>query len=501
MLIFKPGFEIEPSALSKGTFMQYAEFLKPHEVAQIHEAAIEILDTVGILVHNEKARKIFKTHGCKVGATTHIVKIPPNVIRTFRHAFVPSFNFRGRDPQFDRMIPDDRPLIITGSSAPNINDPKSGLERPATSIDIANIAHLINELPGYDVFSISTLASDAPKKLFSLSRFFPALKNCLKPIRGNTPNMNDLQQVLELGMLIAGSREAYWERPLITHHCCPVVSPLTLDVQSTEMFMYLVENKLPVYGTIVPNAGMTAPMSITGTLALGNAEFLAMSVLMQMIRPQTPLIYAVLATVTDMRTGAYAPGGIETGILQMAHAEMARFYGVPSGGYVGLTNSHIDDVQAGYETGMSATAALLGGADMFNMGGLLGSLMTFDYAKAVIDNEIALMLKQIHAGLEPINDNGFLELIKEIGPGGSYMVHQDTIDHMRSTALLPLLANREMRTPWEERGRPDVYAKSMAHVKEILTQDNPAVLNQEVDHSIRSRFKDLVAGDSKWDNE
>jgi trimethylamine:corrinoid methyltransferase-like protein len=81
------------------------------------------------------------------------------------------------------------------------------------------------------------------------------------------------------------------------------------------------------------------------------------------------------------------------------------------------------------------------------------------------------------------------------------MVHQDTIDHMRSTALLPLLANREMRTSWEERGRPDVYAKSMAQVKEILTQDNPAVLNQDVDHSIRSRFKDLVTGDSQWKNE
>ncbi len=301
--------------------------------------------------------------------------------------------------------------LLPPAQPPNINDPQSGQERPANSKDIANIAYLINELSGYDVFSISTLASDAPKTLFSISRFYPALKNCLKPIRGNTPNMNDLRQVLELGALVAGSREAYSERPLITHHCCPVISPLTLDVESTEILMYLVENELPVYGTIVANAGMTAPMSLTGTLALGNAEFLSMSVLMQMIRPQTPIIYAVLSTVADLRSGEYAPGGIETGILQMAHAEMARFYGVPSGGYVGLTNSHIDDIQAGYETGMSATAAMLGGADMFNMGGLLGSLMAFDYAKAIIDNEIALMLKRINTGMEPVSESGFLDLI------------------------------------------------------------------------------------------
>ncbi len=481
--------------------MQYAEFLKPNEVAQIHEAAIEILDTVGILVRNEKARNIFKKHGCNVDAETYIVKIPPNVIRTFRQAFVPSFQFRGRDPQFDRTIPEDRPLIVTASSAPNINDPQSGQERPANSRDIANIAHLINELSGYDVFSISTLASDAPETLFSISRFYPALKNCLKPIRGNTPNMNDLRQVLELGTLIAGSREAYFERPLITHHCCPVVSPLTLDVESTGILMYLVENELPVYGTIVPNAGMTAPMSLTGTLALGNAEFLSMGLLMQMIRPQTPLIYAVLSTVADLRSGEYAPGGIETGILQMAHAEMARFYGVPSGGYVGLTNSHIDDVQSGYETGMSATAAMLGGADMFNMGGLLGSLMTFDYAKAIIDNEIALMLKRINRGMEPINESSSLDLIKEVGPGGNYMVQEDTVKRMRSTALLPALAIREMHASWEEHGRRDVYSKAMQQVKEILTQDNPAVFGKEIDQKIRSRFKDLVPGNTGFNND
>lgn len=481
--------------------MQYAEFLKPHEVSQIHEAAIEILDTVGILVRNEKARNIFKKHGCNVDANSRIVKIPPNVIRKYRQAFVPSFQFRGRDPQFDRTIPDDRPLIVTASSAPNINDPISGLERPATSKDIANIAHLINELPGYDVFSISTLASDAPKAQFSLSRFYPALKNCLKPIRGNTPNMIDLQQVLELGAIIAGSREAYSERPLITHHCCPVVSPLTLDVESTEILMYLVENELPVYGTIVPNAGMTAPMSLTGTLALGNAEFLSMSVLIQMIRPQTPVIYAVLSTVADLRSGEYAPGGIETGILQMAHAEMARFYGVPSGGYVGLTNSHIDDIQAGYETGMSATAAMLGGADMFNMGGLLGSLMAFDYAKAIIDNEIALMLKRINRGMEPVNESSFLDLIKEVGPGGNYLVHEDTINRMRSTALLPSLAIREMHSSWEEHGKNDVFSKATQQVKEILIQDNPAVFNKETDQKIRSRFKNLVPGNTGLDDK
>ena len=419
--------------------MQFAEFLTEQEVEQVHDGALEILEKTGILVNNESARKIYADHGCRVDSASLIVKMPRDVVEQYRKLFVPTFTFRGRDPRFDRTIPDQRPLIVTGSSAPNIIDPDTGIERRATSTDIANIAFLVNELQGYDIFSISTLADDAPDGQISLSRFYPALKNCLKPVRSNTPDMADLYQVLELGAVIAGGEEAYKERPIINHHYCPVVSPLTMDVASTEATIYLAEKGLPVINTIVPNAGMTSPMTLLGTLALGNAEFLANSVLLQMVRPETPLIYTVLSTVADMRTGSYTPGAIETGMLQMAHSQMARFYDVPSGGYIGLSNSHGNDTQSGYETGMSTTAAVLAGADMLNMCGLLGGLMAFDYAKAVIDNEIALMLKRMCRGFESGKGKMTLDLIAETGPGGTYMDKMHTIENMRETAFLPKL--------------------------------------------------------------
>ena len=481
--------------------MQFAEFLSGQEVEQIHEASLEILENVGILVRNENARMIFAKHGGHVDSKSLIVKIPRKVIEECRKSFVPQFTFMGRDPQFDRTIPEARPVIVTGSSAPNIIDPETGEERRATSSDIANIAFLINELTGYDIFSISTLADDAPEGQFSLSRFYPALKNCLKPVRSNTPNMKDLVQVLELGAIIAGSEKAYNERPIINHHYCPVVSPLTMDVESTEAVLYLTDKGLPVIGSIVPNAGMTAPMTLLGTLTIGNAEFLALSVLMQMIRPETPLIYSVLSTVADMRTGDYTPGAIETGILQMAHSQMARFYNVPSGGYIGLTNAHTNDAQCGYETGMNTTTALLAGADMFNMGGLLSGLMAFDFAKAVIDNEIALMLKQINRGPEFNKANLALEVIAETGPGGSYMDKMHTMEHMRTTGLMPNIATREMRGPWEEAGRPDSQKRALNAAREILSKDNPAVFSEDVDSKIRSRFEGLVDGNARWEKK
>jgi trimethylamine--corrinoid protein Co-methyltransferase len=267
-----------------------------------------------------------------------------------------------------------------------------------------------------------------------------------------------------------------------------------MDHLSTEALMFFVEERLPVYPTIVPNAGLTSPMSLAGTLAQGNAEFLAAAVLMQMVREGTPLIYATLPTIADLRTGAYASGGIECGILFMAHTQMAHFYNVPSGGYIGLTNSKINDAQSGYETGMSTTAGVLAGTDMLNMGGLLEALKVFDFAKAVIDNEIGQMLKRIKRGMEFSEENLALDVIAKVGPGGSFLVEPHTMKRMKTTALLTKLSDRDSRTEWQKKGALDTHARAMLRAREILSMNTATGFLPEVDARIRAEFKGLVPG-------
>ncbi len=481
---------------------QFATLLTPDQVEQVHQASLEILENVGLLVRNEKARQRLAKHGCQVDTETDIVKFPRQVVEHFRAAYPPTFTFYGRDPKFDRTIgsagasQNDGPLIMTGSSAPNLIDPVTGHERRGRSDDMARIAHLFNQLPALDIFSVSILCDDAPPGHFSLSRYYPALKNTVKPVRGNVPDVAEAQQIIKLGYLVAGSEAAYRARPLITHHYCAVVSPLTMDFDSTELLMFLTEEGLPGYSSIVPNAGLTSPLTLMGAVVQGNAEFLAWASLKQMSRAESPLIYSALPTVADMRTGAYAPGGIETGILSMAFAQMARYYRVPSAGYVGLTNAKTVDAQAGFEKGLSPMACLLAGLDLINTAGLLDAIMTFDFGMLAIDNEIAQMLKRLKRGLEFSQDNMALDLIAEAGPGGMFIDKPHTLERMNSCAILPNIANRDPRRTWQENGALDAQAQAMQRVKEILTHDNPAVFSSEVDVRIRAEFEGLVAGDS-----
>ncbi len=471
----------------------FAALLTSEQIVRIHEASLEILENVGLLVRNAQAKEYLAKHGCRVDA--EIIKFPRQVVEAARAAFPPTFTFYGREPKYDRTLPRDRPVIVTGSSAPNMLDPVTGKERRAYADDIARIARLIHELPGYDVFSISTLAEDAPLDRFTVTRLYPALKNCLKPIRCSALNPTDAAQALQLGALVAGSDAAYRERPFITHHYCPIVSPLTFDFDSTEMLIYFAEQGLPSFGSVVPNGGMSAPLTLLGTLTQGNAEFLAWTTLIQMIRPGTPIIYSSLPTIADMRRGAYSPGAIESGMLVMGMAQMAHFYNVPNGGYIGLTNSKINDAQSGYESGMSNVGALLAGADMFNLGGLLDALMCFDFAKAVIDDDIARMLKRMQRGFEFGEENFAFDDIAATGPGGMFIDRPRTYALMKETMYLSDIADRDARNRWQKQGALDTQARALKRVREILMSDQPSFISPDVDARIRAAFADLPAGE------
>jgi trimethylamine--corrinoid protein Co-methyltransferase len=179
-------------------------------------------------------------------------------------------------------------------------------------------------------------------------------------------------------------------------------------------------------------------------------------------------------------------------MLCMGGAQMARYYGVPSAGFAGMTNSKITDAQAGYESGLSTMAAMLGGLDLMAMGGLVDALMAFDFAKAVVDHEIALMLKRVVRGVEFSQESLALELINEVGPGGIFADQVHTLKRMRTEAILPEIADRRPRDQWVAAGRQDTQSRALAKANEILRRDNPAVFSDEVDASIRSRFQALV---------
>jgi len=117
--------------------------------------------------------------------------------------------------------------------------------------------------------------------------------------------------------------------------------------------------------------------------------------------------------------------------------------------------------------------------------GMLESGITFDYGQLVLDCEFARMIKHTIMGI-PVNDETLaIDPIKEIGPGGGYLMHKHTFKHMRSQSK-PELIDRKMRENWEKAGSVDVYTKALLKARYILENHVPEPLPEEVLATIRS---------------
>jgi trimethylamine--corrinoid protein Co-methyltransferase len=182
--------------------------------------------------------------------------------------------------------------------------------------------------------------------------------------------------------------------------------------------------------------------------------------------------------------------------MTAAVCRMARFYGVPSGGYLGLTNAKISDAQAGFEKGMSPLIGALSGVSFIVIGGLLDALMSFDFGQAVIDDEIALMIKRVRQGFGFSRESVALDEIKATGPAGMFADNPRTLEHMSDAAFLPTLADRKAREQWAVEGASTIHQRAMNRALDILSQPNTASLDAAIDARIRGHFDGLVAGDS-----
>jgi len=117
--------------------------------------------------------------------------------------------------------------------------------------------------------------------------------------------------------------------------------------------------------------------------------------------------------------------------------------------------------------------------------GMLESGITFDYGQLVLDCEIARMIKFVVQGFQVTDDSLALDVIKEIGPGGHFLKHRHTLDHMR-TQSKPEIIDRRSRSAWKAAGATTAYERAAQKARWILENHKPEPLPDDVLATIRS---------------
>ena len=463
--------------------------LSAEAIKEIHKGSLEVLSDVGIAVASHEARSIFSRHGARIVDDNRVI-IPPQLVKDAMKQAPAEFRLYGRQKRNHIHYHPGCFYTSTGGSAQYVLD-LDGERRPATCKDLHDIISLVDELPYIDLISLPVYIDDLPKESVDVNRFFAGLKNSTKHIIGAVYTIQGLAKVIRMAEIVGGKN---WKsKPIISIVLCPIISPLQLDKIVTDILIEAAKQGIITYNFSMNQVGCTSPVTIAGTLVTMNAEVLAVTTLIQLIHPGLPTLYCSVPGLTDMRTGQFITGGIEYALLNAGATQMAQFYNMPNWATAGRTDSKLPDAQAAYEHALTIPYVALSGATHVSCGaGFLDFVLTVSFDQYVIDNEIIGMVKRMQKGLETDRENLALDVIKDVGPGGSFMDSAHTIRHMRDVLHTPLLSDRHSREDWIAAGGKDASCRAREIAKEYIKNHIPRGLTPHQEQKILAEFPDIV---------
>ena len=282
---------------------------------------------------------------------------------------------------------------------------------------------------------------------------------------------------------IVGGEEELRKKPILSGagYATP---PLQYDERGITMFTEFIRAGIPTYVGSEPISGGLDPVTLAGTLVQNNAEALAGIVITQSIEPGTPVIYGGHCNSIDMKTGVAAMASPENALMGPVIPQLARYYGLPSWMYSGISNSKVPDAQSAYEKTATALMPLLTGANLHYGNGNAGAAIVTSYEQLVIDDEILEMLARIVRSFEVTDETLAVDVICKVGPGGNYLAEPHTLKHFATEHLSPTLSDRLSLDAWTKAGSKDIAEKARERAEHLLKTHHPEPLDRDVEKQI-----------------
>lgn len=273
------------------------------------------------------------------------------------------------------------------------------------------------------------------------------------------------------------------------------LSPLSYSDDTLQGLMEFARQGQALLISSMVLAGVSGPIDIPGTAALEMAESLAGIVLAQLVNPGVPCVCGGTSCASDMRTGGVSLGGPESLQLIGIATQMAEFYGLPCRYGGNLTDSYSINAQSGIESALLMACPVISGAHFIHQScGILGSYSAVSFEKFVIDEEVCGIIKQAVRPLEISEESINTDLIKRVGPGGSYLMQPETAKKCRTAFFPSRLTRKSTYANWESKRHGDIVGRAADHVKERLD----AYIKPDMDPGIE---KDLNAYVDKKTNQ
>jgi len=440
--------------------------LSDQDISGIHDATMDILEECGVEILSPRMLSFLSEQGLAIDKDSRVVRFSRTCIEEGLGQIPGQFEVFDREGRFAFVLGDGETKIAAGHNAVFWVDSDTDETRNSTVADVEQFARICQQLECIDMIGIPVMPQDVPDpKATLLYGVRAVIENSVKPIFFSTDSARVNSACIKLlGAAFAGDLKS---RVYGITQLSPT-SPLFWEEGVLDAIIDTVYTGVPIAILPEPNAGVSAPYTLAGLLAVNNAECLSGLAMIQMLKPGTKVMYANSWTTTDMRTGAALVGSTETSICRIAGAQLARFYRVPSHTTAPNSDNHAHDEQNAWEKTFSTFCAVGAGNDLIVNCGMFATGMTSSHEQLIMDEEISAMARRIAAGINVTEETIACALIKQIGPRGNYLTTDHTLRWLRSDEYLsPRVSVRGPRAAWEAEGSKDSYVLAREKAQQL----------------------------------
>ena len=466
------------------------EPLTPEHVEAIHNAAMRILEEIGIDFLHEGARAKLKEAGAEVRDGEERVRMGRDMVMELVAKAPAEFTITPRNPARQVHVGGKSQIYVNVSSPPSCSDLDRG-RRPGDRESFRDLMKLtqyfncIHLAGGYPVEPV-----DIHPSVRHLDCLHDKLTLTDKVVHTYSLGVERVEDAMEMVRIAGGLTHEEFEATPRFYTNINSTSPLKHDWPMLDGAMRMAARNQMVSVTPFTLSGAMAPVTLAGAIAQQTAEALAAIALLQWIRPGAPCVMGSFTSNVDMKTGAPAFGTPEYMRATQMTGQLARFYGLPMRAS-GVCAANVPDGQAMWETSNSLWSAVQSGANMvYHAAGWLEGGLIASPEKFIMDCEL---LQQIKRYMQPeISATGpdeiALDAIRAIGNDGHFFGIEHTQKRYSTAFYQPFLSDWKNFEGWEAAG--GIWTAERAHhmFKEIISSFEAPPM----DEAIREELAEFV---------
>ena len=454
-------------------------FLDDNLIQQIVSEARDLLCTLGVEISNPAILDLLAEHGAEIDREHKRARFTDALLDQAVAAAPSGFKLYDVLGNETHDLSGDKVHFTPGSAAINLLDHNTGEIRKPDTRDYVRYAKLVQQLPHLASQSTAFIPGDVPEAFSDSYRLYLSLLHGEKPVVTGAFTIESFAVMKDLQIAVRGDAEALKAKPLTIFSCCPT-APLKWSDVTSQNLVDCARYGIPVEFISMPLSGFMAPVTLVGTLVQHTAETFSGLVISQLVAPGTPVLWGGSPAAFDVRYETTPMGAVETQMIDCGYNEIGKFLGLPTQAYIGLSDAKQLDAQAGLESSMGVTLAVLSGINNVSGPGMLDFESCQSLEKLVVDNEIAGMGLRMAAGIEPKEDFPARPHFEELLAEKHLLIADHTLKYLRDEHYFPgPTISRANLSRWREEGSLSLGERAHAEVEKLVAACEPSRLPEE----------------------